>query len=194
MKKTLTIISLLLSFNAYSLTIDEIEELANNGYDEYQFKMGMAYEFGKGGMPIDLYSAETWYLKSKTDKAYSRLAVISFNDGDYDLAKKYLKQPLSNKFPYAFLYTGKIMLIEDNKEEGLKYIKFAALKGVPEAMYLHSNTLAENRDFYNAYIYASMAKMKNYKKARSTSLKYKKSLNSRQLSSANAKIKKQMKD
>lgn len=187
LKKSITLISILLSFQSFSLTIDELEKKANSGDAESQYRMGLAYEFGKGGLPYDELTAERWYKKSKTDKAYSRLAVINYEDGNIKLAKKYLNQPLQNKFPFAFLYMGKIMLDEGN-QEGKKYIKYAALKGVPEAMFLFGQEFLNKGDDLNAYIYIQSSSIKKHKPAKSVAIKIKRDMTPTQVKVANKKI------
>lgn len=186
LKKIFVALTLFVSISTHASTIDDLEKKARQGDSESQFRLGFLYENGSNNIVSDFREAEFWYLKSKNDKSYSRLAVMSFNEGDYEKSKKYLTQPLNNKFPYAFLYYGKILNIEG--KDGWKYIKYAADKGVPEALFdygMYMQTSAPKKNNYISYVYLTMANVKGYRAAIPEINKLKSVLQPKQVTSAN---------
>lgn len=189
MKKTLISLIILSSSLSFGLSFDELNEKARSGDSDAQFKMGLVYEFGKAGIPQNKWDAEIWYKKSGSDKALSRLAVLSYEDGNMKLAKKYLKKPLENTFPFAFLYMGKILIAEgEDKDNSYKYIQFAATKGVPQAMHEFALYQKEKGEDYVAYVFMKSASIKGYKASRSLANEYQKALNPKETISANNRV------
>ncbi len=69
------------------------EKTANNGDAQAQFKMGMYYFDGKGGVSTDYYKAADWFQKS---------AVQGYNPAQLALGSIYNLDYFYQDYPYSF--------------------------------------------------------------------------------------------
>lgn len=195
MKKVILILSLLFfSVSQAQMTIVSLDKKARQGNADAQFKMGLINEFGittkEETVYPDINQAEYWYKKADRNgkiRATTRLAVIYYDEGDFRKSIPYLKKAILAKEPLAMVYYGKYLLSKNNIKSAKKYFKEGINNNVPQAFYEYGVLLGDNeKDFYEAYINTSIAKIKGFKNIDNEKIEfYKSRLNPSSIYAAN---------
>tara|TARA_Y100000588_G_scaffold321228_1_gene352434 strand:- start:150687 stop:151340 length:654 start_codon:yes stop_codon:yes gene_type:complete len=189
MKSFLLILLSLISFSSIA-SVEKYEEKARSGDSESQYRLGLAYEFGRS-VEQDVYTAEYWYDKADRQghlKASARLGYLDYEAENYSSAKRYFAKGLKKgkEVYFSMLYYGKILRLEGDEIKGLALIKIAAQNGVPQAMSewaYYNGYEASKKNYYSAYVYSKMAKVKKYSGEKDYTSYYKSKLTGNQISS-----------
>lgn len=197
-----TILTLAVSYQSSALDptmegIMEYERKARQGDHQIQYKLGLMSEFGIK-VNKDLYEAKKWYIKADKGgviRATTRLGVMSYEEDRYSEALKYFDKAMKENEPLSIIYYGKNKLRLNKIEEAEKYFKKAIELGSAQAYFEYGVLKGDYlNNYYLGYINTKIAEVKGYKKAKTKSNEYKSKLSSKQLYSANDRIKRNLRE